>query len=106
MFYAFYEKRGYHPEVIMVSNQSHAVQSIVGRSDAMSLRFIRPSIDFSPLGDQLAYVSLNESDVRPNLVVATLTSSSSTISREALEFISICRDGFDSGVFDGNFLFD
>lgn len=58
LFTGIYRDRNLTPEFSKVSNISTAAQAMVGRSDAISLRVVRPAHDLSPLGDRLAFIPL------------------------------------------------
>ena len=105
LFHGMYDERGLKPNTLMVSNISPGAQAVVGKTDAISLRIVRPSIPYSPLGDRLAYIEVKEKVLRPDIVAVTLTSSQSRISRKAKAFIDICRQKFDDGTLRENFFY-
>lgn len=105
LFWGMYEERGLTPNNFMVSNISPGAQAIVGKSDAISLRIVRPSIDLSPLGDKLAYIELKDTVMRPDVVAVTLKNSQSRISRKTEALIDVCRQKFEDGSMRDNFYY-
>jgi len=105
LFKQMYADQGLTPNVHMVSNNSPGVQAIVGKSDAVSLRVVRPSISSSPLGDELAYIEIEEDVFKPDLVVVAQANAQAGLSRPAAEFLRICRRQFDDGAFRANFFY-
>ena len=100
-----YGEHGLTPNLNMGSNISPSAQAVVGKSDIVSLRIVRPSIDVSPLGDKLAYIEVKEKVTKPYLVALTMTNSQSRISPKASAFLDICRTKFEDGSFRDNFFY-
>ncbi len=105
LFYDMYKERNLEPEVHMVSNISPGAQSFVGISDAVCLRIVRPSIKYSPLGDELTYTEVQDSVQCPDVVVATHMNSQSEISQKARAFIEVTRQKFKDGTLKDNFFY-
>jgi len=105
LFHGMYDERGLKPNVHMVSNISPGAQAVVGKSNAVSLRIVRPSIEYSPLGDKLAYIEIKDKVMRPDIVAVTLTNSQSRVSRTASAFIEICHKEFEDGTLRENFYY-
>lgn len=105
LFESMYTDRGLKPNVYMVSNVSPGVQAMVGKSDIISIRIVRPSIHLSPLGDPLTYRKLSDEVTRPELVALTLRNSQSRISRRSEAFIDCCRQNFADGTLADNFFY-
>jgi|GEM_PF-1072008 len=105
MFYRMYEEIGLVPNVATVSNISPAAQSIVGQTEAVSLRIVRPSIDRSPLGDRLGFLELADKVSGPDVVAITHKNNHSDMSRKAKAFIDACQESFDNGSLKENFYY-
>ena len=105
LFYQMYERYGLTPNAAMVSNISPGAQSIVGKTKAVSLRIVRPSISVSPLGDKLAYLEITNEVERPDVIVVTHKNSQSGISLKAAAFIDACQIKFDDGTLRENFFY-
>jgi hypothetical protein len=97
LFYNMYESRGLKPEKIIMSNTSASAQSIVGRSDAVSLRILKPAHGLSPLGDEIVCPRVAEDVVGPCLVTAHHKSRSPANALKQEVFMESCRDLFSSG---------
>ena len=104
--YNFYAEKGLDPQILMLSNLTHSVNAIVGKTDAVADRMVRPTICETLLGDPIVCVGAADADFRPNIVVATLTRSSAKTVRATEAFIKLCRQGFAQGAFDANFFFE
>ncbi len=96
-FYGLFESRGLHPEVIMMSNISTAAQSIVGRSDATSLRIMMPAHGMSPLGDKIVYHQVADDVTGPDLVAITHITRTPANSLKQEAFLKHCQMLFKSG---------
>lgn len=97
LFYDMYQSRGLNPEVIMMSNISTGAQSIVGRSDATSLRIMKPAHTMSPLGDKIVFHEIADIVTRPDLVVITHKSRSQANMMKQEVFLRQCQQLFQSG---------
>jgi len=71
LFYGMYEKLELSPDVMLKSNISTGAQAIVGRTDAVSLRILRPVNKFSPLGDPITCPEVSGVEESPDLVAIT-----------------------------------
>jgi len=105
LFLGMYEQMGLRPNVAMVSNVSPAAQSVVGVTDAVSVRIVRPSINLSPLGDKLAYLRVLDDVPCPDLIAVAHMSLQSGISNPAKAFIDACQAKFDDGALKDNFFY-
>jgi len=87
LFYNMYKDLGFEPKVKLMSNISTGAQSIVGRTDAVSLRIIRPVNKLSPLGDAIVSPKIADNVIGPDLVV--LTNKMRTYSRDTKQGVFI-----------------
>lgn len=71
LFYGMYQKEGLNPEIMLMSNISTGAQAIVGRTDAISLRILRPAHKLSPLGDPITCLPVANEVNKPDLVAIT-----------------------------------
>jgi DNA-binding transcriptional LysR family regulator len=97
LFHAMYEERGLNPERMSMSNISTSAQSIVGCSDAVSLRILKPAHHLSPLGDEIVYPALADKVKGPDIVAITHKARSSANALKQEVFISLCQELFSSG---------
>lgn len=97
LFYGMYLNLGLSPEVEMMSNISTAAQSIVGRSEAISLRILKPAHGVSPLGDKIVFHPVADEVLRPDLVAVTHKARSSANALKQEAFIEQCQELFRSG---------
>jgi len=97
LFYSMYTDRGLEPNIHMYSNISTGAQSVVGCSDAVSLRILRPANPFTPLGDPMVIPPLKDDVRRPRLIAATNRIRRHTTLDKRLVFIRICQELFEGG---------
>lgn len=97
LFHAMYKSRDLHPEVMLQSNISTSTQAIVGRTDAISLRILRPTHQLSPLGDAIVCHQISTDVVRPDLVVITNAGRSKNSMTKHSVFTEEAKKIFDSG---------
>jgi len=97
-FSHIFKARGLTPEQGMASNVSSGAQALIGTSDEVSLRVVRPAHDMSPLGHPLVYLPVADLDTRPNLVIASVRSRYRNQSAKVGAFIRECRTIFAEGV--------
>ena len=71
LFYTMYTERNLSPEIYMFSNISTGAQSMVGCTDAVSLRILRPHNPYTPLGDPMVAPPVADKVRKPRLVAAT-----------------------------------
>ncbi len=97
LFNSMFQNRGLDPEVMLMSNISTGAQSMAGRTDAVSLRILRPAHQLSPLGDPIVFPMLADNVPRPDLVAITnkLRISSNLSKHQA--FIDELSNSFESG---------
>jgi len=96
LFYTMYSERNLEPNVHMYSNISTGAQSVVGCTDAVSLRILRPANPYTPLGDPMVVPPLKDEVRRPRLVAVTNRIRRHTRLDKRLVFIEVCQDLFDS----------
>jgi len=97
LFHGMYEERNLSPEVYMFSNISTGAQSVVGRTDAISLRILRPANDYTPLGDPMVVPVIQDKVQRPRLVAVTNRVNRPLLLDKRFAFIQICQKLFDEG---------
>lgn len=90
-----YHEKGLTPAFDKVSNISTSAQAIVGRSDSVSLRIVKPAHDQSPLGDRLAFVPISDATRNATIVAAWPKSRNGLPSAKVDAFVSECRALFD-----------
>jgi len=71
LFNRMYEQLGLDPDIMLMSNISTGAQSIAGRTDAVSLRILRPAHNLSPLGDEIVFRRVTNKTIKPNLVAVS-----------------------------------
>jgi len=96
LFYTMYSERHLEPKIHMHSNISTGAQSMVGCTDAVSLRIIRPANPFTPLGDPMVVPPLADKVRRPRMVAVTNHFKRSNTLDKRLVFIPVCKDLFDN----------
>jgi len=96
LFYTMYSERNLVPEIYMYSNISTGAQSVVGCTDAVSLRIVRPANPYTPLGDPMVVPPLKDEVRRPRLVAITNRIKRHTMLDKRLVFINICQELFDN----------
>ena len=94
------------PEVYFSSNVSAGAQALVGQSDSVSIRYLRPSSAFSPLGHRLVYKRVENVGVNPFLVAAKIKSRTPSIRNKRDLMIDVCRDLFASGEMKAHLFYD
>jgi len=97
LFHGMYVERGLEPEIFMYSNISTGAQSVVGRSDAVSLRILRPANPLTPLGDPMVVPIIKDNVQRPRLIAITNKIRRPLPLDKRLVFIQICQSLFDEG---------
>ncbi len=97
LFYGMYTERNLKPKVYMHSNISTGAQSVVGCTDAVSLRILRPANPFTPLGDPMVVPRVKDKVKGPRLIAATHRITRRTTLDKRLVFIDVCQELFDSG---------
>jgi len=97
LFHGMYEERNLEPEIFMYSNISTGAQSVIGRSNAVSLRILRPANPLTPLGDPMVVPVIKDTVQRPRLVAITNKIRRHLSLDKRLVFIQICQSLFDSG---------
>jgi len=97
MFYGMYRDLGLEPNIRMYSNISTGAQSVIGRSDAVSLRIMRPAHNFTPLGDEMVVPPLENKMPDPRLVAVINKRRKKLSLDKAVEFQKACQKLFMSG---------
>jgi len=97
MFYAMYEDLGYKPEIMLMSNISTGAQAIAGRTDAVSLRIIRPAHDLSPLGDKIVCPLVSNQVYKPKLAAITNKLRNQSVETKHSVLIKELQNVFTSG---------
>jgi len=97
LFSTMYFERQLEPNIHMYSNISTGAQSVVGSSDAVSLRILRPSNPFTPLGDPMVVPPLEDKVQKPRLIAATSRIRRPSSLDKRLIFIKICEELFNNG---------
>jgi DNA-binding transcriptional LysR family regulator len=97
LVYETYKQRGLTPTVGFLSNMSAGAQAIVGSSDCISPRFLRPVSNLSPLGDALIFKRIKEKTPSPAIVVAKVKSRATVRRTKHDAFVEACNELFDSG---------
>lgn len=104
-YYGLFSDVGEEPEVLTVSNVSVCAQALVGKCDAVSLRIMRPSHPFSPLGDQLAFPILADEVPGASLYAVSVNDRILQRGDKRSEYMRVCRSLFESGAMRGNFYY-
>lgn len=94
---AHYRSQGLSPPIAYYSNVSASAQALVGQSDAVSLRVLRPATQYSPLGDELVYRRVREALIQPYIVAVKVKSRTATYKNKRDIFIETCKELFDNG---------
>ncbi len=97
LFSGMYQKVDLEPVIYMYSNISTGAQSVVGRTDAISLRILRPAIGLTPLGDGMVVPMIKDKVQKPWLVAMTNKIKRPLALDKRTEFIRICHELFDGG---------
>lgn len=103
--YESYKQYGITPEIGFLSNMSAGAQAIVGNSDCVSLRFVRPATNASPLSDPLVFKRIEEDTLRPSVIVAKVKARSQDRRTKRDAFMEICNELFDSGEMRAHFFY-
>jgi len=78
LVYDNYKKHKLAPIVGFLSSMSAGAQAIVGNSDYISIRVLRPACDVSPLGDELVYRRIKEKVRETDIAVARVAHTNKT----------------------------
>lgn len=97
LVYDAYKQHGLTLDIGFLSNMSAGAQAIVGSSDCISPRFLRPVSNISPLGDTLVFKKIREKTPAPAIVVAKVKSKVSDRRTKHDAFIDVCNELFESG---------
>jgi len=97
LFSGMYHKVGLEPVLYMYSNISTGAQSVIGRTDAISLRILRPAIGLTPLGDGMVVPKIKDKVQKPWLVAVMNNNRRPLVVDKKTEFIRICQKLFDEG---------
>lgn len=84
------------PEIIVVASSSGA-QSLVGCSDAVSLRCFRSVSNISPIGDELIHPILEDNPPAPVVTALMIDTQLKSAVRKREAFLEVCRELFSSG---------
>lgn len=90
LFSGLYRHQGLTPRQAMVTNISTAAQALVGTSDCVSLRIVRPAHPWSPLGDELAFAPVADPHATASLAISTLRPRHGRQSAKVKTFIASC----------------
>ncbi|WP_427965476.1 LysR family transcriptional regulator [Altererythrobacter sp.] len=104
-YYNMYRSIGAEPVVQTASNVSMCAQALIGRSDAVSLRIMRPSHTISPLGDEIVYPLLTDQVTLSSLYAITVSDKKLEAGDKRYEFIQVCKEQFDNGEMKANFYY-
>lgn len=97
LFYGMYSKLKLEPNIHMYSNISTGTQSVIGRSDAVSLRILRPAHPYTPLGDLMVAPPIKNDVTRPRLMAVMNRTNTSLSIDKRIEFQKSCLSLFESG---------
>jgi len=97
LVYGSYQKYGLEPSIGFLSSMSAGAQAIVGNSDHVSIRVLKPASDISPLGDKLVYRHIHEKMNQADISVAKIKSRSPHIRTKHDVFIDVCKELFETG---------
>lgn len=106
LFTGMYRDKGLTPKLDKVSNISTSAQAIVGRSDSVSLRVVKPAHDRSPLGDQLAFMPIADATRHATVVAAWAKSKHSGAPAKVEGLVAECRELFANGVMREHLFYD
>ena len=105
LFAGMYKEAGLEPKSAVGSNISSGAQAVVGKTDAICLRIVRPSIHFSPLGDEIGYMEIQNEVKRPKVSIMTHKATHNDTPRKRMVFMEACKELFDSGAMRENFFY-
>jgi len=97
LFYGMYLELGLEPNIHMFSNISTGTQSVIGRTDSVSLRILRPAHPYTPLGDEMVVPLIKNDIIRPRLIAVINTTKASIAMDKRVEFQKSCRALFETG---------
>jgi len=97
LFYGMYRDRNLEPKFYMHSNISTGAQSVVGCTDAVSLRILRPANSYTPLGDPMVVPQVKDKVKGPRLIAATNRIKQHRQLDKRLMFIRVCQELFENG---------
>lgn len=97
LFYGMYRNVNLEPNIHMFSNISTGTQSVIGRSNAVSLRILRPAHNFTPLGDEMVVPPIANEMPGPRLVAIINKRKRKLGSDKVIEFQAACQKLFMSG---------
>jgi len=97
LFYGMYRERDLNPEIFMFSNISTGAQSVIGRTDAVSLRILRPDNPLTPMGDGMVVPVIKDIVLKPRLLAATNKIRHPRMLDKRTVFTNICKQLFDDG---------
>ena len=103
--YESYKRHGITPEIGFLTNMSAGAQAIVGNSDCISPRFLRPATNLSPLGDHLVFKRIKEETRRPSVVAAKVKARSQDRRTKRDAFIAACNELFATGEMRAHFFY-
>lgn len=97
LFYGMYRERNLDPEIFMFSNISTGAQAVIGRTDAVSLRILRPDNPLTPMGDKMVVPIIVDIVQKPRLLAATNKIRRPRMLDKRTVFTTICQQLFDDG---------
>jgi DNA-binding transcriptional LysR family regulator len=103
--YESYKRYGITPEIGFLSNMSAGAQAIVGNSNCISPRFLRPATNISPLGDPLVFKRISEDTLRPSVIIAKVKSRLQERRTKRDAFVEACSELFDTGEMRSHFFY-
>jgi len=95
--YQSFKTKGHDIKIGYMSDTNAGTQAIVGMSDCVAVRVLRPATNTSPIGDELIFKTIKESTARPSIIAAQVSSSSNGIRTKRDAFIEVCKELFESG---------
>lgn len=103
--YESYKKYGITPDIGFLSNMSAGAQAIVGSSDCISPRFLRPATNVSPLGDPLVFKRIKEETLKPSVIAAKVKARSQDQRTKRDAFVEACTELFETGEMRAHFFY-
>jgi len=97
LFYGMYRERDLDPEIFMFSNISTGAQAVIGRTNAVSLRILRPDNPLTPMGDKMVVPIIKDVVQKPSLLAVTNKIRRPRVLDKRTAFVEICQDLFDNG---------
>ena len=79
------------PHYSMVANISTSAQAIIGVSDSVSLRIVRPAHNCSPLGHELAFAPVADYRNTAGLAICSVKPKHGPKSANVRELLEVCR---------------